>query len=147
MEDLGNELKRIKGKEKTMNLEGYKVCILSMQRVNNMGSLLQAYALKKMLESMGCEVEFFDIQPNEEDDKLRNGRHLGFSMERESQGMRGLWGKLKKVDKYAINRIKIKTKSIIRKVYYAVFRKNHLNINETSTHYDICVIGSDEVFG
>lgn len=29
-----------------------KVCILSMQRVQNFGSLLQSYSLKKMLECL-----------------------------------------------------------------------------------------------
>ena len=37
-----------------------KVCILSMQRINNMGSLLQAYALKTTVEKLGHEVEFLD---------------------------------------------------------------------------------------
>lgn len=30
-----------------------KVCILSMQRINNMGSLLQSYALKRIIENLG----------------------------------------------------------------------------------------------
>ena len=38
------------------------ICILSMQKVNNMGSLLQSYALKKMLEEMGHNVFFLDIK-------------------------------------------------------------------------------------
>ena len=38
-----------------------KVCILSMQRVGNMGSLLQSYALKTTIERLGHQVEFIDI--------------------------------------------------------------------------------------
>lgn len=38
------------------------ICILSMQRVNNMGSVLQAYALMKMLEGIGYNVYFSDIE-------------------------------------------------------------------------------------
>ena len=38
------------------------VCILSMQRIDNMGSLLQAYALKKILEDLGLEVAYLDIK-------------------------------------------------------------------------------------
>lgn len=40
-----------------------KIAILSMQRVINYGSFLQAYSLKMILESMGHEVDFLDIMP------------------------------------------------------------------------------------
>ena len=33
-----------------------------MQRINNYGSLLQSYALRSMLESLGHEVGFLDIE-------------------------------------------------------------------------------------
>ncbi|EET61413.1 hypothetical protein BRYFOR_06588 [Marvinbryantia formatexigens DSM 14469] len=123
-----------------------KVCILSRQKIDNMGAVLQAYALKKILESMGCEVEFLDVQPNDEENKLRNNRCLDYSTEGELQGRRGLRGKLRKVDKYFINRINIKCRTMASKNYYADFRKNYLNIGKTSAHYDLCVIGSDCVF-
>ena len=41
-----------------------------MQKVQNFGSLLQSYSLKKLLESLGAEVHFIDIERNEEDDKV-----------------------------------------------------------------------------
>ena len=41
-----------------------------MQKVPNFGSLLQSYSLKKMLECMGAEVHFIDIEKNREDDKV-----------------------------------------------------------------------------
>ena len=47
-----------------------KACILSMQKIDNYGSLLQAYGLKKIIESMGCSVEFIDIEKIEEDYRL-----------------------------------------------------------------------------
>ena len=37
-----------------------KVGILSMQRIKNYGSFLQAYALKKLVEDLGHEVQFVD---------------------------------------------------------------------------------------
>ena len=37
-----------------------KIGIMSMQRVKNYGSFLQAYALKSTLEKMGNSVEFVD---------------------------------------------------------------------------------------
>ena len=39
-----------------------KIGILSMQRVINYGSFLQAYALKHTLENLGHEVSFVDIK-------------------------------------------------------------------------------------
>lgn len=40
-----------------------RVGILSMQRIRNYGSFLQAYGLKRLLESLGCEVRFVDYRP------------------------------------------------------------------------------------
>ena len=37
-----------------------KVGIMSMQRIANYGSFLQAYALKQLMEEVGCNVEFVD---------------------------------------------------------------------------------------
>ena len=39
-----------------------KVGILSMQRIVNYGSFMQSYALKKIIESMGHQVEFVDYK-------------------------------------------------------------------------------------
>lgn len=40
-----------------------RVGILSMQRIANHGSVLQAYALKRMVEDLGGRVEFVDYHP------------------------------------------------------------------------------------
>lgn len=39
-----------------------RVGILSMQRIYNYGSFLQAYGLRSILESLGCEVQFVDYE-------------------------------------------------------------------------------------
>ena len=39
------------------------VGIMSMQRIRNYGSFLQAYGLKRTLESLGCDVRFVDYRP------------------------------------------------------------------------------------
>lgn len=39
------------------------VGIMSMQRIRNYGSFLQAYGLRRILESLGCEVRFVDYRP------------------------------------------------------------------------------------
>ena len=40
-----------------------RVGIMSMQRICNYGSFLQSYCLKKMIESLGHEVEYVDYKP------------------------------------------------------------------------------------
>ena len=120
-----------------------KVCILSMQRVNNFGSLLQSYALKKMLEECGHTVSFLDIERNEEDDKLRNHK---------DSKNQTRWGKciskLKKIDRYTLNRVRVKRLDQKQKVLFEEFRNTHLSLQTdcASQCYDCCVIGSDEVF-
>lgn len=42
-----------------------KVGIMSMQRIINYGSFLQAYGLKSILEELGADVEFIDYHPGE----------------------------------------------------------------------------------
>ena len=42
-----------------------KAGILSMHRIYNYGSILQAYGLKEILKELGCEVEFADFHPGE----------------------------------------------------------------------------------
>ena len=39
-----------------------KVGIMSMQRIKNYGSFLQAYGLKKNVENLGYDVEFVDYE-------------------------------------------------------------------------------------
>ena len=42
-----------------------RVGILSMQRIYNYGSFLQAFGLKSILKSIGCDVQFVDYEPGE----------------------------------------------------------------------------------
>lgn len=117
-----------------------------MQKVQNFGSLLQSYSLKKILESLGAEVRFIDIKRNEEDDVVVGENRLQFAKEMEEVG--GLLHKLKKFDRYTINRIRIRMISNRQEEVFEKFRENHLNIKESDNDckYDLCVIGSDEVF-
>lgn len=113
-----------------------KVGILSMQRIKNYGSFLQAYGLKKIIEDLGHEVEFVDYHVEEpiikEESNLKND-------------------KISKV---------IKTLEgdapFIQKIQYIIHKKNFgkknyklLNLTETPNYnpsLDTLVIGSDEVF-
>lgn len=114
-----------------------------MQRVNNMGSLLQAYALKKLIENNDITVEFMDIVSSDNEIDLLKNNTNHFEDEGETNS---LVGKIKKIDRYLINRIK--NKILLKKQYslYDIFRKEYLCILNTSSRYDVCVIGSDEVF-
>ncbi|MDY4576873.1 MAG: polysaccharide pyruvyl transferase family protein [Anaerobutyricum hallii] len=118
-----------------------KVCILSMQRVPNFGSLLQGYSLKSMLEELGHEVCFIDIEENEEDDSLVKAYRKSFS------GEYGTSNK-KKIDKYIMNRILTKVKNKKQKRLMDQFQSEIINLdcNNSTEQYDCCVIGSDEVF-
>lgn len=114
-----------------------KVGILSMQRICNYGSFLQAYGLKKIFEELGCTVEFADYHPGE--CLVRNNEGTGVSR------------KMTKVKK--IMGLKA---PMMEKLRFVTFKKNYaknyykyLGIDD-ALHYapdvDLMTIGSDEVF-
>lgn len=113
------------------------VGILSMQRIYNYGSFLQAFALKKMLEELGSEVQFVDYHPGvplEENNEPTGIRH---SLQKVMESMR-LATSMKNKYRY------IKYKQNYAKKYFP-----YLNIDESrnySPDVDLLVIGSDEVF-
>lgn len=123
-----------------------KICILSMQHVRNFGSVLQSFALKKMIEDLGHEVCFIDIQRREEDDRLMINWRQNFGYE--TQDSSGLLNKIKKFDRQVLDRIRAKIMWEKQGRILERFRKNNLNISEQDNkkHFDVCVIGSDEVF-
>lgn len=114
-----------------------------MQQIDNMGSLLQSYALKTTIEKLGNEVEFIGIKKSDKDYKLLENYKQEYHEEREKDG---LLGKISKIDRYTINRLKIKRKSKEQGSAFEKFRIDYLNTDRNSEKYDLCVIGSDEVF-
>lgn len=116
-----------------------------MQRVQNVGSLLQAYSLKSILEEMEHDVRFIDIQRIEEDAKMLE---IGECYGHECDGGQGLLSKIKKIDRYTLNRIRIKRLSNRQLKIFEGFRQDVLGIKKEDNEksYDCCVIGSDEVF-
>lgn len=58
----------------------------------------------------------------------------------------GLFGKISKIDKYTLNRFIIKIKSNQQNQLFNEFRVNCLETEKKSNKYDLCIIGSDEVF-
>ena len=115
-----------------------KVGILSMQRIINYGSFLQAYGLKCILEEMGCCVEFVDYHPGE-----------CLIKDKVSQS-----GFLRKISK-AVEVLKVGAPlkhglAFIK--YKKTFSKNYfkfLGISDKKNYFpvvDLLIIGSDEVF-
>lgn len=114
-----------------------KVGILSMQRIQNYGSFLQAYGLKHILEDIGCEVQFVDYHP---------GKTLI-----PTDGNTIITRKILKVaDVLKQNGpLKEKLRFIKYKKNYARNYYPYLGITEErnySPDVDLLVIGSDEVF-
>lgn len=118
-----------------------KVGIMSMQRIYNYGSFLQAYALKQLIEEIDDEIEvsFIDYRPGEPLVKMEN---------KESTGMQRKFEKLKEYSQVSCslkNRIKFfNHKRTYGKRFYPL-----LGISEEFNHgvpLDVLVIGSDEVF-
>lgn len=123
-----------------------KICILSMQRVKNYGSLLQAYSLKKLIESLGHDVSFIDILPNEKDNEKRKsvmkydeGQKVGsnnFLQRVLSQDNHVYYSIMKAVSKKRVQRKQEAFQCDVLK----------LSPQDNKSNYDVCVIGSDEVF-
>lgn len=120
--------------------DNMKTAILSMQRIDNYGSLLQAYALKKIIESFGGTVDFMDIKKINADNAL-----LGTVNDH----------KKRNADKYLLKKlfnkdifIRVLNKKKIHYLFdeFKEFRKSYLEIDRKSDNYDLCIIGSDEVF-
>ena len=60
----------------------------------------------------------------------------------------GFLSKLKKIDRYAWNRLRIRWIADKQDVLFEKFRNKSLQMNDNNNEesYDLCVIGSDEVF-
>ena len=111
-----------------------KVGILSMQRIKNYGSFLQAYALKKTIESLDNEVEFVDYHVEEpliSDGSKEKGKI--------AKGIEALKGKAKITHKIQY----ILHKKRFNKFFSDLGLTGEPNYNPS---LDTLVIGSDEVF-
>ena len=111
-----------------------KVGILSMQRIKNYGSFLQAYALKKTIESLDNEVEFVDYhieEPLISDGSKEKGKI--------AKGIEALKGKAKITHKIQY----ILHKKRFNKFFSDLGLTDEPNYNPS---LDTLVIGSDEVF-
>ncbi len=117
-----------------------KIGIMSMQRVKNLGSFMQAYGLKTTIESLGHTVSFIDYKQGEETTNVVNISN--------KKNIKKIFDKLNKC-KYIFSVIKFK--KIFNNYYnkqYRQYLKEYLNIddNEYRENCDTLVVGSDEVF-
>lgn len=113
-----------------------KIGILSMQRIKNYGSFLQAYGLRKLIEELGHEVQYVDYHVEESiiKDSI-NGKN-----DKISKALKTFEGDAPLVQKFQY----IIHKKNFGKKYYPV-----LGLTEKPNYnpkLDTLVIGSDEVF-
>ncbi len=111
-----------------------KVGILSMQQITNYGSFLQAYGLKSIIESLGHDVEFVNIVPGEQLPQYR----------------------ISKLHKVNLMLERLRVKHPLRQLQCTLRLhkrfdnefKPELGVisGDSDTHFDVVVIGSDEVF-
>lgn len=120
-----------------------KIGIISMQRVMNHGSFLQAYALKKTVENVipNVKCEFIDLPSNSKCEVKYNSKSF-------LDILRFVYHKLKRdatiCDEYSLKWNYYKFKNI-----YKECLEKHLGIQEELNHntdYEAVIIGSDEVF-
>ncbi|HWQ43462.1 MAG TPA: polysaccharide pyruvyl transferase family protein [Desulfosporosinus sp.] len=110
-----------------------KVGIMSMQRIKNYGSFLQAYGLKMTIEKLGHEVVFVDYKIEKPIVASNNDKGVLFRSTR--------------VVYHMIRRVVYK-----KKTFSSLFDMNYfamLGLSEGRKHrtkVDVLVIGSDEVF-
>lgn len=111
-----------------------KIGIMSMQRVTNYGSFLQAYGLMKIIKSLNYNVEFVDYEYEKCIVENSNKKSI----------------KNKIIDN--INIINFYKRKKIQKLFknnYKKYLKQYLNISDDKNYYpniDTLIIGSDEVF-
>lgn len=113
-----------------------KIEILSMQDVFNFGSLLQAYGLKKTIEELmpDATVRYLPIKPNSEDNAVADKSVAHFEKDE------------KKFDKYFLHRFINKYANKRQNSKFIEFQKNNFIASPEDEIFDLCIIGSDEVF-
>lgn len=121
-------------------MDDMKIEILSMQQINNMGSLLQAYGLMKRLKGGHNSVHFLDIKKYDDDYALLENDQINFNKEYENDK------KYYRYFRYPISMIYQKMKVKQQNKIFEKFRNNYFYRADEDKIYDLCVIGSDEVF-
>lgn len=117
-----------------------EIAILTMQRIVNMGSVLQAYSLRNMIEeTTGERAVFLDI---EDEPALPSRKSTKESVDYAAKAAYSRTV-LQRGKRWVIARLSRLTKKKIRR-----FMETELHLTADNSHreYDVVVIGSDEVF-
>lgn len=118
-----------------------RVGILSMQRVINYGSYLQAYALKQLLLRYGAEsVEFIDIAPGRQLPGFE-GAGISYYVSRFKAMMRVILSGKAKSKKRTMD-----YRARLADMMHSAWEKLGLKEYPSAPEVDLAVIGSDEVF-
>lgn len=112
-----------------------KIGILSMQEVDNYGSVLQAYSLKKIINGLGCNVEFLAIK-SDENEVLNSQCGIDNSKTSDNSWLNRQWSRL-------LGKIE---REKLKKLFSDFRSSTGLNSLKNDGFFDVCVIGSDEVF-
>lgn len=122
-----------------------KIGILSMQRIVNYGSFLQAYALKQCFLERGCEVEFVDYHCVKNDDSNEK-QNIYKNLVAKGRTVAGLlFAQINKA--YAEKRCRAHLVNVFNS-RFPQYAKEKLCLipNNYNPKVDILIIGSDEVF-
>lgn len=125
-----------------------RIGILTMNRIINYGSFLQAYALREMLRQLGYEAEFLDIGPDKKTYYNMYGENPEYAKNMLKARLHGLLGH------WQVSQ-RMRSEQRNWKYYHTLYhsfpqwwekyldmgREDNLNCS-----YDTIVVGSDEVF-
>ena len=119
-----------------------RIAIITFHRAYNCGAMLQAWALKTVLERMGHKVEFPICNHVGEDKRWK--------YEWINRDKRGMQVFRSLVGRFMLNALSIPCEDILR-MRYRHFRKMHLpervcSPDNFDKHYDLVVVGSDQVW-
>ena len=117
-----------------------KIGILTFHYVHNFGAVLQAYGLLQYINSLGYESHVIDYRNQRMNQFWNSPKLLKFSSkENLISNLIHLLGNLSRMILYPI---KLKRKKIFNS-----FAKRRLNLSNIDEEFDICVYGSDQIWG
>lgn len=114
-----------------------KIGIISMQRVPNYGSFLQAYALRRTLEDLNCSVEFIDYKPGKPIVPYNKIKRAAYIIVNSA------------CVRYILDRVKLILNPNDFKANYRMHFLPQLGVTysrKSHSNSDVVIIGSDEVF-
>ena len=117
-----------------------KIGILTFHYVHNFGAVLQAYGLLQYIKSLGLDVHVIDYRNNRMNRYWNSPKLLPISLKESlTSNLMHIFGNLIRL---FILPVKLKRKKIFNS-----FAKRRLNLGKVNEYFDICVYGSDQIWG